>query len=509
MPTPLARLQRPEPTRVILYARVSRDQRSGRSVDQQLKIGRQQATERGWDIIAERSDNDQSASQYARGAREDWPKVEELIRDGQADILWLWELSRGTRDRVVWAHLAEACQAHRMWIGLDGDLWDTTNPDHMKYLDSMMIDAIHESGKTRTRINRDLGAQADAGRPHGKLHFAYRREYDPESGELLRQVPRPDRVKFIMEIRRRLREDRESMSSIIKDLNAQRVPTPQGKVYGQTYEVRGRSVVSRGWTTGTIQHLFDSTTLMGHRSHHGELKPQGWDAVLTPSEWEEMQDLVHPSRSQPAGRVVRSGLAESLLGGVALCDPCGSVMYLQPTDGRRPAYRCGMQSYQQTKGHVWRSAAPLDEQMSGALLERFADPDVLSAFDTTGSSPNEVAGARAELSCLEKELEELYADVTSGAVSRRMAQADEVRLLEGIKAARARTRPRLVDPLLEELAAGSSDAVTHVWEGWSLQQRRAALSAATVEVRILRVGNVGRRKVPRSESVRIVWAGVA
>src|SRR5699024_5899351 len=76
MPTLLARTPGTRTPRVIIYARVSKDQQSGRSVSQQLKIGRRVADDNGWTIVGEYSDNDKSASRYASSSREDWTKVE-------------------------------------------------------------------------------------------------------------------------------------------------------------------------------------------------------------------------------------------------------------------------------------------------------------------------------------------------------------------------------------------------------------------------------------------------
>lgn len=508
MPSSLARL--PAQARVILYARVSKDQHEGRSVAQQLKIGRRVADDRDWEVVGEFSDNDRSASQYAKGAREDWPKVEALIQEGGADVLWLWELSRGTRDRVVWAHLVAACQEHRMWIGLDEDLWDTTNPDHMKYLDSLMVDAIHEAGKTRKRIHRDQMDAAEAGRPHGKLHFAYRREYDPDTGRLLRQVPDEAKVKLLMEIRRRLREERHHPIKVAEWLNSEGVPTPRGRRRGERYTRRnGTQAVAQGWTMETIRQIFASTSLIGVRSHKGERKARGWEGILTEAEWEEMQQILSFSGPEWPRTAPRDGSARALLSAIATCDPCGSTMYLQCWGGssRSPYYRCSRMFYGETQGHVCRAISRLDAQMREAVIERFADPDVLSAFTAGGPSSEEIESAVATVESLRSELEELYAEVEAGETSRAMAKADERRLKAQIAEWQRRARPVLVDPLVEELAAGSVDAVAAVWDGWSLEQQRAAVRLVTEEVRILRVGNVGRRKLSLEESMRIVWAG--
>lgn len=502
MPIPLARTPGNRAPRVIIYARVSRDQQGGRSVSQQLKIGRRHAEATGWEVVGECSDNDRSASQYATRPREDWPKVEELIQSGEADILWLWELSRGTRDRLVWAHLVVACQEHRMYIGLDEDLWDTTNPDHMRYLDGLMADSIHESGKNRKRVNRDASDLAEEGHPWGHAGYGFVREYDPNTGKLVRQVPEPGQKKVIEEIAKRL-ESGERPYSIAKDLNARKVPTPRGTVVGQERTRKdGTTYFAQGWTAQTIIRQMSRPALMGKRIHHGSIKPTGgWAPALKEERWALLQSRVTP---RPRAR---DGSVRYLLSGVALCDVCGGV--IRVTKRARSgswAYRC-MGLYDGApsgRGHVERLMSLLDRQVEGLLFERFSDPDVVDAFrESAGTAPG-VEDARAQLLGLQREMEALYAEVESGQVSRRMAAADEARIKRAIKDVEPRTRSVAADPILEALVEGDP---SQVWGEWDLHQRREALRIAAEEIRVLKTTARGRRSPSTEESVRIVWAG--
>jgi len=510
MPSTLAILRGDSRPRAILYGRVSEDRRDGRSCSQQLTIGRRRAKTAQWDVVGEYSDNDRSASQYATQEREDWPKVEELIRAGGADILWLWEISRGTRDRIVWAHLVDACQRNRMYIGLDEDLWDTTNPDHMKYLDGLMVDSIHESGKTRKRIVRDIESQAEEGNPHGWVHFGYQREYDPQSRALLRQVLHEEQAALIRGIADRLLSG-EYATAIAADLNGRGVPTPKGRLAGQSYEKRsGEVVISRGWDMRTIQQLFGSPTIMGRRGYHGEIMPQRWEEIVTEAEWYRLQELLHPNAKRAEGeRRIRDGAAKYLLSGIAVCDVCGARVQVQTgrvTPKRRvsDAYRCGGLYVGAPMGHVSRVIDQIDTAIESLLFERFADPDVITIFDVHAPSQEELAASSARVRRLQEELEALYAEVEAGEVSRRMAAADETRLKKAIAEEEKLAVPRLEDPWAAELAEGDP---VEVWGLWTLAQKRSALRSLTKEIRVLKVGRIGHRKVPASESVRVVWVG--
>lgn len=510
MPSTLARLRRDSRPRVILYGRVSEDRRDGRSCTQQLSIGNRRAKTHGWDVVGEFSDNDMSASQYATKEREDWLKVEEQIRAGRADILWLWEISRGTRDRIVWAHLVEACQRHRMYIALDEDLWDTTNPDHMKYLDGLMIDSIHESGKTSKRARRNIEDQAEQGRPHGWVHYGYQREYDPKSGDLLRQVLHEEQAEVVRSIAGRLL-DGEYATVIASDLNSRGVPTPKGRVAGQSYEKpSGEVVVSAGWDTRTLQQLLGSPTIMGRRGYHGRVMERGWPEIVTEMEWYRIQELLHPNTGKGDGQAhTRDGAAKYLVSGIGLCDICEARVWTQPgwqTSKRKvsDSYRCNGLYLGAPKGHVSRAVHQIDAAVEALLFERFDDPDVITVFDASAPSQQELAEASAKLRRLQGELDELYAEVESGQVSRQMAGADERRLKRQIEEQEELARPRLEDPWAAELAEGDPRAV---WGDWGLSQRRSALRSLTREIRVLKVGRIGHRRLPASEQVQILWAG--
>ncbi|MDT7718318.1 MAG: site-specific recombinase, partial [Pseudonocardiales bacterium] len=105
-----------EPTntnrRAVLYGRVSLDRREGKSVDDQLAELRAWAQREHWSIIGCYRDDGISASRFAKGkARPGWAQVMETIAAGGADVLMVWEISRATRDRSVFAALIAACTA--------------------------------------------------------------------------------------------------------------------------------------------------------------------------------------------------------------------------------------------------------------------------------------------------------------------------------------------------------------------------------------------------------------
>jgi len=497
----------PRRLRVVIYARVSQDSHQGRSVGQQLKIGRERAEEFGWEIVGEFSDNDTSVSEYAGAGmdREDWPKVEAMIRAGGVDIVWLWELSRSTRDRLVWAHLVKACQANNVVIGLNKKLWDVNDPDDMAYLDNLMIRSIHESGTTRKRVLRDIDAHAEEGKPHGYAHYAYTREYDPDTGELVQQVIHPQRAALIVEIADRLLEDKHTPTSIAADLNRRRIRTPRGQLLGETRELKnGRQVRSKGWTHKTVRQLMSSPTLKGKRGYHGRVIEQGgWPAVLAPPRWQAVQEALTPKENNN-GRLPREESAMEMLSGIVVCDECGAVVYAVPIKRENVRlYRCAGLG-QGAPVHGSRRVKILDEAFESFLFARLEHPDVRTAL-VPRENRDVLTAAEKQVGELEQELAELYEAVEQGRVSWQMGERAEKPLLKRLEAARVAARPVMVDPLLVELTAGPA---VRVWRGWTMAQRRAAVRLLVKEVRMLAVGPVGRRKLPPEQHVKVEWVGV-
>lgn len=483
-----------------LYGRVSKDQRAGRSVSQQITRGRRWSDKHGCVIVGEFSDNDKSASRYATKQREEWSRVEEQILSGQTRILWIYEISRGTRDLEVWARLARVCRENSIYIVLDDDVYDPTKPSHMRQLNHLMVDAVYESDKNADRIVRDAEEVAEEGRPWSKPGFGYRREYDPHTGALLRQVPDPEQAKVVLRIVEEL-ESGKSPNSVAEELNRKSVPTPGGVVAGQVRtRSDGSTYRSRGWTHQSVVKLVTRHTMMGKRYYRGEIKPAGgWEPIIEPARWELLRSKLEPKQRGRQAAIVY------LLSGLAVCDVCSGPMYGYKRTGSKsnPAYRCAgpYDGSLGGKAHVQRAVHILEEHVTHLLFDRFTDPDVIDSLTQAGQG-SQVAVARERLLGLRRELDDLYAEVQLGQVSRRMAMADESRLKEEMKMLEPQTRPRAEDPILQSLVEGDP---ADLWEGWCFDQRREALRVAAKEIRVLKAPSSGRRRIAASDSVRVVW----
>jgi site-specific DNA recombinase len=78
-----------------------RHQQLSAEIDQLAELTRT-ARREGVEIVSVRRDDGISASRYAATKqREGWRDVMATILDGRVTELWVWEISRATRDRPV------------------------------------------------------------------------------------------------------------------------------------------------------------------------------------------------------------------------------------------------------------------------------------------------------------------------------------------------------------------------------------------------------------------------
>jgi len=177
--------------RAVIYTRVSQDRWAGkRSVGEQEAECRTVATDHGWTVVGVFTDNDRSASRYAKKLRPGFTELLAFIEAGNAEVLMTWEPSRASRDLTTFLPLREALINRRMtWTTAD-DSFDLAKASDRKRISHEAVDNEHESGRTSERVQRSVRANAAKGRPHGRFGFGYRRIYtvDPHGRKALTAV---------------------------------------------------------------------------------------------------------------------------------------------------------------------------------------------------------------------------------------------------------------------------------------------------------------------------------
>lgn len=471
----------PSAPRVVIYGRVSRvgaeSARSsratgadylrveGRSVDEQIAECERHAKAERWKVVGTFRDDGVSASRYARGkSREDWPKVMELITTRQVDYLSVWEISRATRDLTVWTALVSSCQASNVKIVSGGRISDPNDPDDGFMLNLTALLSDRESAMTSKRIRRTVAARAAEGRPHGRLPWGYRREYDRKTGALLRQVPD------------------ERQAPVIRDM-ARRVLAGEA-LYSVAQSYKGR------WTPGQVRRVLVSPTYAGLRVHQGKVEGDAdWEPIITPADHHRLVEKL----TDPRRKTWTDGSVKHLLTNIAKCGVCGGQCR-RVKNRNTPSYMC-MAGF-----CVARSQATLDDYVIGLVCDRLAQPDVVEHMRAVNSEGDDVAQQAAEEQrALEHRLKLLRDEYVNGKVTLASFTAIEPQLTAKIEDAKQRARPKNVPRSVLSLTSAHARAT---FESLPTSAQREVVRYC-LSITLMPTGK-GTRKF-KSESVHVEW----
>ena len=491
------------------YLRVSQDASGiGKSPDQQQHENDSAISRQGWTPhpSAPYRDTDRSASRFATRQREGFTQLVTDLEEGTfgADILALWESSRGSRRVGEWVTLVELCAEHdvRIWVTTHGRLYDPRNARDRRSILEDAVDAEYEAAKTSERIQRDVRAAAADGKVHGKNLYGYLRRYGqgPRGPVLDEIVEHPEQAPVVREVFRRA-EAGESFYSIARHLNAEGIPPRRPP--------RSASRQHLGWTAVAVKQMLTVPAYAAKRVHRGEIVADAvWPALIDFERWEALQPRISPeSRKRTAG----DWKAKHLLSGIARCGVCPSPMRVgkqnrKLSGGARvtyPTYVCSGTEAAEGQGrfHTAMKVDILDELVTDVVLERLARPDFLVELAASKGDDADRAALQEEIRGYEEYLDGVREQAAE--MQRFDLVVDqEARVRPKIVAARARLdRIDGVDPLVKELA--SSGAVRERWEDFDLVARRHVIRAL-VEPRVMPLGR-GGWKGPESNTERVTW----
>lgn len=465
------------------YLRVSKDRAGqGKSPAQQHNENARAVAEQGWALHPESySDVDKGASRYSRAVRDGYARLVEDIKGGrfEADVLVLWESSRGSRRVGEWTTLIDLCDdaGVRIYVTTHDRLYDPSNGNDRKSLQSDAVDAEYETSKMSARILRSVSANAKEGRPHGKNLYGYRRTYvqSPGGPQLHAVEPDPETSKIVQEVAARALAG-ETYYAIARDLNVRGVPTrrPARHDYNE----------HRGWTGSMLKQMLSRPAYAGLREHKGKIVGEAvWPPLIAEEDWRRLQ--VKRAVAPPAREV------KHLLVGLAECAGCGGRLRSgRQSGGRGPdgeprrylTYICaGYGAPKPGTSHVSIKAEHLDLLVTEAVIGRLSQPDFLTA---ARSADQDVEAVRAQLA---------------------QAVEDDKAYLEGVrqKAAEAgmfdlvidqerRVRPRIEENERrlralsghsdEVLALASEEDVRGAWERMPIARQRDVIRALMVPV---------------------------
>ena len=464
--------------RTALYGRTSADVSEGRSVDDQLATQRRWAESAGRVVVAELRDDGISASRYAGKSkkRPDWQKAMELISNGEVDELSVWEISRSTRDRPVWAALIGACIEAGVDLVVDGKVHDPADPDDGFMLDLGAAMSVRESALTSKRTRRAAESRAAAGRPHGTLPYGYRRILDPVTGKAIGREFDVEQQPVVREIFDRLLA-REPAHAIATDLNRRGVPTATGV----------------SWRGGNLAKLALRPSYAGLRTFRGQILPDvraTWPPIITEEEFFQVVALF----ADPARDKFRQVTYAKHLGtGIYRCgrERCEGRMRVVASGARSVVrYDC------RVCHRVSRHKEPVDAHVE-ELAIRYLQRDGLIDELTRGNGPDEVRAAD-EAERLTRKLANARAAWDADLMSLESYLDMERRTLPRIEKARAASRTRTVPAVVLKVIGANAQAA---WKLLTVVEKREVL-AALFEITILPAGRGQWRFDPELIQVR-------
>jgi len=402
-----------------------------------------------------------SASRFAAKPRDEWPK---LISDLEADrfgaqVLVLWESSRGSRQVDDWVQLLRLLEKRRVcvWVTTHSRLYDPRNPRDRRTLLEDAIDSEYESAKTSLRVQRDTAAAARKGRPHGKAGYGYVRVYSQRTGELETQLVEPSEAAVIVELFQRLYRG-NSLRSIARDFEARGVRTRSGKVFSDEHL---RSVAYNGYAYVSLRrHIAGAKRGQRRETDNTSFYPGSWPPILVTEDDQPDRELFfavrkmlgNPARvtngsMRPRGTTSRGRRAVHLYSSLPACGVCGvpAVVrrrYDQPS--RKLNYLC-------PDGHVRLDYEQFEGHITAVIV------DYLSREDHPGgdlSAREQARGAglravRENVRSIKDELDDLATQLGQGLITATLAAAAEPGILARLRAAEAReTELMTPDPLV-------------------------------------------------------------
>lgn len=498
------------------YLRVSQDRSGiGKSPDQQHGEMAESAARRGWMLHPQAfRDDNRSASRYARREREGFTELMESLRSGRfgADILGIWESSRGSRKTSEWLQLIDLCKAQgvHIWVLTHNRVYDPANARDRRSLREDASDAEYESDKTSERLRRDVRSNAEKGRPHGKRIYGYKRIYDGESRNLIEVIEEPDQAPIVREAASRVLAG-ETFYAIAKDFNLREIP-PRREAYREAR-------ANMGWTPPAVKQMLTMPAYAGKRQYRGEIIGDAiWPPLIDYEVWLKLQLIMSPTHRR------RTNIWPSahLLTGIAVCGICGANTRVGKQNKGSQRYdkageKVPREHYNtylcsgvpgRTGFHVAIKEEFLDKIVVDVLLTRLERPDFLAWLGQNDSSADaERMGLLEEIGEHQSWLKEVHEE----AARRRdmeFLNTQEALVRPQLEAAQARLDSlAVVDPVVLELVR--SGRVRELWaereaSGDFDWRRHIIRSVVTPRIMPVGKGHRGLKGIMR-ERVKFKW----
>ena len=473
--------------RALRYQRASQDKKEqGKSVHDQGVLNLKEVTSRAWTDTGSFTDNDRSASRHATKEREDFERLIAALRAGKGDVLVIWEISRKERDLAVYVQIRDLCTEIGMYFWLVGGvLYDLRDKNDRMMLGFQAVQAEWMADSIRDNVLRGIVGAAEAGRPHGRVTYGYRRIYHTRTRALERQEPDTEvrtataadgtvseytHVGVVRDIHRRAGSG-VPLIQIEDELNAKGIPSPWGKT----------------WRRGIVRKIALNPVYIGKRVLRGAIVGDGiWPAIVEEDDyWQTVRFLTDPSRT-----TTRAGRAVHLLSYIVHCEVCDGPLSCQTVNRHGwhgQVYSCLKRRCAAIKMEF------LDEYVQRTVVAWLALPETTEMLSSLSGGDEQVTRARAEAGRLRAELEEWRKLAEQGDVSAIAYSRTEKGLTKQIAEYEALAKEAGVPPVLRGMLG--EHAVQRWAELGDEVGRKREIIRVVADVKLKRAGKGHRQAV--------------
>jgi DNA invertase Pin-like site-specific DNA recombinase len=451
--------------RAAKYLRISQD-REGR----ELGIARQDehldelAQRCGYVVVARYSDNDLGASTRSRKRRPDYERMLEAARAGEFDVILAYTSGRLTRRPRELEGQIELAERHGTRFEYVRSPSFDLNTAHGRRIARIL--AANDAGESEDISERLLDQRRQAA-SQGRFHGGPRCFGYEADGVTIR----PGEAQIVREVARRLLA-RESLASVVRDLNARGIRTAKGNP----------------WSRKGLKHLMCNARISGRREHipissySGHARPllgkitgeAVWPPIISVADSDRLRALL----TQPA----RGGLTDGrkyVLSGILKCGLCSSGLVCRPAHGK-PRYVCDANSG--GCGRISVITEWTDDVVRDMVLVALEDEEFRARlYERAKLDPALVEQIARD----EQALEELAQEYSAAGSTLTMGEWRTARepILARLQANRAK-RDLAADTAPIADLDGTYVQMLEVWKRKNTSQRRAAVAAVLVEVKV-------------------------
>ena len=410
------------PSRAVIYARYSTDKQREESIADQVRQCKAYAARLGWTVVGEYAD---PAASGEGVKRPEYERMQADAENGKYDVVIADTVARLDRQPSRVHHWHERLKFLNiaMHTVSQGEI-DTLKLSIFAGIAANYIETV------RHETRRALLGKVMAGLSAGGLGYGYRADPAKRGGRLIDA----DEAAVVRRVFG-LYADGVSPRTIAAMLNAERVPGPGGKPWGDT-TIRGQ--VKRG--TGLLNNMAYIGAIAWDRCSYvkdprtGKRQarpkpPEEWEVVDAPelrivddeiwarvkTRQGEVRTEMHRDTSNPLNGGRR---AQHLLSGLLTCGSCGSPYVM--VDARR--YGC---NNHRSKGQCANShkiaRIDIEERVAEAMRHRLMAPEVVEGLlrtmaesqrDSASRADSERAGIETRLRRIDGQITKLVAAIT-------------------------------------------------------------------------------------------------